>query len=77
MISEAWNIGGTGVYKTQLEDKNTIDQQNKLFLTELEETFDCDTFYPVEYLQSLKCEERGDTKVEKGIKYTFSTLTLP
>ena len=52
-ISEAWNLGGPGVYKVQLEDKNQ-PLPGKLYLTTLHTVFECDTFYPTEYITNLK-----------------------
>ena len=79
MISEAWNVGGPQVYETQLESPNddTGNEPNKIYLTQLEETFDCDAYYPIKYLQSLNCEEQSQPRIEDGIKYTFKTLIIP
>ena len=78
MISEAWNIGGPQVYQAQLEDKYDTRkiEPEKLYVTKLEGVFDCDTFYPIKYLNSLKCIEKSEPKIENGVKYTFNTYDL-
>ena len=65
------------MYETQLKDKNNdVSFSSKLYLTQLEEEFDCDAFYPVRYLGSLECVEKSEPKLENDIIYTFSTWNL-
>ena len=58
----------------------TINEGNhnlsKLYLTQLEEEFDCDAFYPIKYLDSFKCLDKSESKVENGVEYTFSTWSI-
>ena len=70
-ISEAWNVGGPQVYKAQLEDNNNVPF--KLYITKLNKVFDCDTFYPTEYINHLKCIESSELYEENGTMLQFHT----
>lgn len=79
-ISEAWNIGGPKVYEAQLL-QNTVKRRlgRKLYLTKLHQAFQCDTFYPTQYLEKLQYDIQEVTNVteeEKGIKLSFHVYQL-
>ena len=74
-ISEAWNVGGPSVYKAQLDDKND-PSEGKLILTTLQKVFDCDVFYPKEYIKDMKLVESSEVHEENGVKLQFHTYNL-
>ena len=84
-ISEAWNIGGPKVYEAQLQSifsGNPVVKRKgrKLYLTKLHQAFQCDTFYPTQYLEKLQNDETQEvinvTEEEKGIKLSFHEYQL-
>ena len=84
-ISEAWNIGGPKVYEAQLlwnTDKRSLADSSrgaKLFLTKLHQAFQCDTFYPGQYLEKLQyIEDEKDViwAEENGVKLSFHVHDL-
>ena len=84
-ISEAWNIGGPKVYEAQLlwntDKRSLVDSSRgaKLFLTKLHQAFQCDTFYPEQYLEKLQYIEDGKDVIwaeENGVKLSFHVHDL-
>ena len=74
-ISEAWNIGGPQLYEEQLK---TQDKEMTIYLTQLEKTFDCDTFFPIQYLSNYQIQEESDLikDQESGVQFKFKTLRM-
>jgi dihydrofolate reductase len=83
-ISQAWNIGGPSLYEDHILDCQDSKYPGKLHLTQLEQTFDCDTFYPMKYLSKLSqqddkkcntniCNQRFE---ENGVYFTFQLYQL-
>ena len=76
-ISEAWNIGGPKVYEAQFQKLNEYPSVfGKLYLTKVHKTYDCDTFYPTEYIKNLKNTENSDVIEENGIQLSFHVYVL-
>ena len=76
-ITEAWNIGGPYIYKTQMD--NNIEKRQfhgKIYLTKLYATYDCDVFYPIEFSKQFKCVESSELLEENNIKLQFFTYEL-
>ena len=80
-ISEAWNLGGAAIYEEHLklnkslsETGNPVKTGDKLYLTKIQQEFDCDVFYPVKYLPEMTEIEQNDEIIEENkITYTFHT----
>lgn len=69
-IEQAFIIGGGQLYAYAIN----LPECTKLYLTEIQETFDCDTFFP-EIPEHFKESTRSETHEEKGITYQFVTYT--
>lgn len=68
-IEQAFVIGGAEIYKTAMDDPNL----DKLYLTEVYGSFDCDKFFP-EYDDQFKVVSKSDAQFENDIEYTFIIL---
>lgn len=70
-VESIWIIGGHGVYKETL-DKKLCD---KLYVTRVNEKYDCDVFFPVfnedDYHQIEEEGISGEKQVENGVTYYF------
>tara|TARA_B100000900_G_C20595564_1_gene723263 strand:+ start:2498 stop:3058 length:561 start_codon:yes stop_codon:yes gene_type:complete len=68
---DVWAIGGQKMYESVL-DNNLV---SNIFLTEIENDFECDTFFPD---ISLKFNHTYKSKpfIEKDIKYTMNIYSL-
>ena len=75
-ITEAWNIGGPYIYKTQIDNIEKRQFDGKLYLTKLYSVYDCDVFYPIEYLEKFKCVESSELFQENDIKLQFFIYEL-
>ena len=56
-VSDAWNIGGPGLYQEQLEylEKQPNDVEKfRVYMTKIYKTFPCDVFYPIQTWNRLK-----------------------
>ncbi len=65
-IEQIFIIGGGQLYATAI----THPDCDTLYITQIHETFDCDTFFP-EIPETFKEVSRSDMQEEKGIKYQF------
>lgn len=86
-VSEAWNIGGPGLYAEQLEMAANGELSNdpfRLYITKVHSKFPCDTFYPSKIWEKASlsfkklqiCEDVADVNKRKsdkdsGVEYTF------
>ncbi|XP_053621222.1 dihydrofolate reductase isoform X2 [Plodia interpunctella] len=70
-IESTWVIGGSSIYKAAMEHKNC----NKIYLTEIQKVFECDTFFPtIDKNQfTIISEDRvpGEKQVEGDISYYY------
>lgn len=66
-LGEVFIIGGASVYKQALSHP----QCAKLYLTQIEAEFDCDTFFPIVDEAVFKKTLVSDWVEEKGVKYRF------
>ncbi|RVE53631.1 hypothetical protein evm_001772 [Chilo suppressalis] len=70
-IESTWVIGGSSVYKAALSHPNC----GKIYLTEIQKNFECDTFFPKFDREQFKLvEEDGvpaDPQTEGDITYYF------
>ena len=67
-----WIIGGEEIYKQALSDK-IVD---KVSLTYINNSYDCDTFFPVHMLSDfgISCIEPPIKDISTGVNYLFMTL---
>lgn len=68
-VEKCFLIGGGEIYKQGLTHKNC----HKLFLTEIKNNFDCDTFFPA-YNGTFKLLSESDLQMENEIAYCFKVL---
>ncbi|KAJ2938303.1 hypothetical protein O0L34_g13220 [Tuta absoluta] len=70
-IENAWVIGGAAVYKLALAHPNMC----RVYLTEIQKHYECDTFFPKLDLTRFKTVQPDDVPAEKqeenGIQYYF------
>lgn len=64
---DVWVIGGQQIYESML-DYNTV---NNIFITEIDEEFECDTYFP-DISKNFKHIYRSKTFVENNIKYSMN-----
>ncbi|CAG4964063.1 unnamed protein product [Colias eurytheme] len=68
-IESAWVIGGSSIYKAAIEHPNC----DKIYLTEIQKSFICDTFFPAfDKKQFKQIQEDGvdnEKQSENGIDY--------
>lgn len=74
-ITEAWNIGGPQLYQSHLLDLIAKQrQQDCVYLTKLDQVFNCDVFYPIKYLDQLTLLDQSQEQQEGDVKYVFCVL---
>lgn len=70
-VESIWVIGGHGIYKEAIDEKLC----DKLFLTKIKKTFDCDVFFPEfsakDYQIASHPDVPEDVQEENGIQYQF------
>ncbi|XP_050359102.1 dihydrofolate reductase [Nymphalis io] len=70
-IESSWVIGGSFIYKAAMEHPNC----DKIYLTEIQKNFECDTFFPtIDRQQFHLVDEEGvpkDRQKEGNIDYYF------
>lgn len=70
-VESTWVIGGSSVYKAAMEHSNV----GKIYLTEIQKSFDCDTFFPdIDKQQFHLVDEEeipGERQSEGDISYFF------
>ncbi|CAH0599753.1 unnamed protein product [Chrysodeixis includens] len=70
-IEATWVIGGSSIYKAAMSHANC----GKIYLTEIQKSFDCDTFFPdIDRQQFHLIDEDkipGEKQVEGDISYYF------
>ncbi|MBI5733740.1 MAG: dihydrofolate reductase [Candidatus Kerfeldbacteria bacterium] len=66
-VGEIFIIGGASVYKQAISHPKC----DKLYLTQIEAEFDCDTFFPIVDKAIFKETSVSDWVEEKGVKYRF------
>lgn len=66
-IEEAFVIGGATLYKTSI----VYPECQKLYLTEIDHVYDCDTFFPEFDKNIFKKVSTSDAVEEKGVTYTY------
>ena len=64
---DVWVIGGQQIYESML-DYNTV---NNIFITEIEEEFDCDTYFP-DISKDFQHIYKSKTFEENNIKYSMN-----
>lgn len=67
-IHEVFVIGGGNVYADAINHPSC----DKLYITEIDSTFECDTFFPEFSKNIFKEISRSDTIEENGSKYEFA-----
>tara|TARA_B100001094_G_scaffold321903_1_gene370412 strand:+ start:2081 stop:2602 length:522 start_codon:yes stop_codon:yes gene_type:complete len=50
---DVWIIGGETIYKTFIE----LNLINECYITFIDNTYECDTYFPYELIKDWKCEE--------------------
>lgn len=65
---DIWNAGGAGVYAS------TFDLADELYLTQLDQDFNCTKFFP-EFKDKFDLKSESDPLTENGITYTFQVWT--
>jgi dihydrofolate reductase len=66
-------IGGSQMYNLAIKHKNCT----KVYLTQILSKFDCDTFFPGQFLQdNFTLETESKKHTENGLKYIFQTYTI-
>ncbi|MFA4819212.1 MAG: dihydrofolate reductase [Patescibacteria group bacterium] len=66
-VGEIFIIGGASVYKQAISHPKCT----KLYLTQIEAEFDCDTFFPIVDKAIFKEVSASDWVEERGVKYRF------
>ncbi|KPI96482.1 PREDICTED: dihydrofolate reductase [Papilio xuthus] len=70
-IESTWVIGGSSIYKAAMEHENC----GKIYLTEIQKSFDCDAFFPnIDTQQFHLVDEEeipGERQLEGDISYFF------
>ncbi|XP_034838663.1 dihydrofolate reductase [Maniola hyperantus] len=70
-IESTWVIGGSSIYKAAMEHPNC----GKIYLTEIQRSFDCDTFFPnIDTQQFHLVDEEevpGERQMEGDISYYY------
>lgn len=70
-VEEIFIVGGSSLYKEAMES----DLCGRIYLTKIEDDFNCDVFYPEFDMQKFKeitlSEVSQDVQEEKGVKYRF------
>ena len=67
-IDTLWIIGGASLYQNFLSRSNAIDE---VYVTEIDNSFDCDTFFPSQYLKDYKKCEIINTEFISENKITY------
>lgn len=62
--SDVWVIGGGVVFA------ETLDIADELYITEIDEDYGCDTFYP-EYMTDFEPSQTGGWQVENATRFRF------
>jgi dihydrofolate reductase len=68
-VDQTFVIGGAQIYETAIDDPNV----DKIYLTEVYGSFDCDKFFP-EYEDDFKVVSKSDAQFENELEYTFIIL---
>ncbi len=66
-LCEVFIIGGASIYAQAIK----LEECEKVYLTEIEGTFDCDTFFP-ELPRGFNKVMESEPREEMGIRYVFS-----
>lgn len=61
---DIWNLGGAGLFSS------TFDQADELYITQLNQDFQCTKFFP-EFKDKFVLKSESDPITENGIAYTF------
>lgn len=61
---EIWDLGGAGLFAS------TIDLADELYLTQLDQDFNCTKLFP-EFKDDFKLQSESQPHTENGITYTF------
>jgi len=73
-IENVWIVGGSGVYKEAMESKRC----HRLYLTEVKDTFECDTFFPKISNNFKEVEPEPEIprgiQEENNIKFVYKVL---
>lgn len=67
-VEQVFIIGGEQVYKAAIADPSC----EKIYLTELEGDFSCDTFFPRFDMKKFKKAFASETHEENGVKFSFA-----
>lgn len=67
-LRDVWVIGGEAVFK------QTIDLADELYLTHVDDDFNCDQFFP-SYTEKFLQKWRSDTKMLNNVKFWYEVLT--
>ena len=67
-IDTLWIIGGASIYENFLARPQTIDE---VYVTEIDNTFNCDTFFPTHNLEYFKNCEIINTETSYENKITY------
>ncbi len=62
--SDVWNLGGALLFES------TLDLADELYLTRLEDDFNCTKFFP-KFDQDFQLASRSEPVIENGITYRF------
>lgn len=68
-VHDTFVIGGGEIYKAAVESA----ELDKIYLTELTGSFDCDKFFP-EYKSRFEAISTSDTQSDNGIDFRFKVL---
>lgn len=65
-FDDIWIIGGSFVYK------EFLDSVDELYVTEIDKTFECDTFFPLNYQDEFKnCIVERTNNSHNGYSYSY------
>ena len=70
-VEEAFVIGGAQIYRDTIANPNC----GTIYLTEIDEQFDCDAFFPKIDPEKFKKTFSSEEKNENGIKFKFTKYT--
>lgn len=67
-IQNPWVIGGESIYNFYLHYMNV----DRVYMTKIHNTYDCDTFFPYEYLEKFTLQEE-QCVMENDVSLSFQT----
>lgn len=78
-IENIFIIGGASIYKESLENKEILEKLDGIYLTKIQKTFDCDTFFPdpterFPNQKILKTEKEKTSSSEEPIEIQYLFL---